>query len=161
MLLSTILTSPGRASIWTGMEEHAMSSMRSWFPVMSKMLSITSPERMWTAAGGVGSGTWVRSLSWPCWLVLMVILNIGRIMVELSGGWCLTDYRRYWDRFLSWCSVPLRDSVLLLMKASLLLRGAVALCILSVPNGGGLSLHIEEGVPARVSWSWGGGTCCT
>ena len=86
----------------------------------------------------------------------MVILNIGRIMVELSGGWCLTDRRRYWDRVLSWCSVPLRDPVLLLMNASLPLRGVIALYILSVPNGGGFSLHIEGGVPARVSWPWGG-----
>ena len=28
--------------------------------------------------------------------------------------------------------------------------------ILSVPNGGGFSLLIEGGVPARVSWPWGG-----
>ena len=66
-LLSTILTSPGRVFIWTGMEEKAMSSMMSWFLIMWKMLSIASPEWIWMAAGGVDSGTCVWSLSCPCW----------------------------------------------------------------------------------------------
>ena len=43
-LLSRISTSPERVFIWTGIEEKAISSIISWFPMMCKMLSIASPD---------------------------------------------------------------------------------------------------------------------
>ena len=43
-LLSMIVTSPGRGFIWTGIEEKAISSIISWFPLTWMILSIASPD---------------------------------------------------------------------------------------------------------------------